>query len=56
MSGNIRKKRTTSAGSKKKNMNAGVRKKGMKESKLNYIGIVLSSHTAGTRFEIAYET
>jgi hypothetical protein len=30
-------------------MNAGVRKKGMKESKLNYIGIVLSSGTAGMK-------
>jgi len=30
-------------------MNVDAKKKGMKESKPNYIGIVLSSNTAGTK-------
>jgi len=34
---------------KKKNMSIGARKKGMKESRLNCIGIVVSSDTVGTK-------
>jgi hypothetical protein len=42
MHGNARRRRNTSTGLKK-NMSIGTRKKGMKESRLSYIGTILSS-------------
>ena len=45
-SANDRRRRTISTSLKKKNMSVGARKKGMKENKLRYIGIILSSDTA----------
>jgi hypothetical protein len=36
-------------GLKKKNMSVGAKKKGTKENKLSYIGLVLSSRTIGTK-------
>jgi hypothetical protein len=43
------KRRTTSAGLKKKNMTIGVKKKGSKENKLSYIRVVLSLDNVGTK-------
>ena len=37
-------------------MSVGVKKKGTKENKPSYIGIVIFSDTAGMKVEIAYKT
>jgi len=37
-------------------MSFDVKKKDMRERKLSYIGVVLSSDTAGMKVEIAYKT